>query len=254
MTKIPSKLKYDAIVDAVCEVRFRCDENNEAPEVVVGMLASFPSWKGMSRKRTPEASIPEELRLNDPNLVYRPTLELVGQDSSRRVKVGAFSISSSRYRSYPGWDRMRVDFAEMAECLFGTLTNVVPERVGLRYINVLQSERHKVDDIGDLRFQVTIDGEPLDSRVNINFRRDNDAGTMCSTTRIASPEFVNNIEPPDGVGVVDIDTAATVPESLTSSSALMDWLEAAHIFEKGIFFSLFSEKQLEENVEQWEEE
>lgn len=73
MTRVPKKLKNDSIVDAICELRFDCKELREAPELVVGFLASNSAWRGFERQKLPAADIPEQIRTTDPNLQNQPT-------------------------------------------------------------------------------------------------------------------------------------------------------------------------------------
>jgi hypothetical protein len=49
--RIPAKLKYDAIVEALLEVRF---DMTTIPEVLLGRLADCPSWKGFEQDRMPD--------------------------------------------------------------------------------------------------------------------------------------------------------------------------------------------------------
>jgi len=145
---------------------------------------------------------------------------------------------------------MREDISELAEWLFSTLEDISVFRSGLRYINVLEPKSHKMQSIHELRFKIMVDDTPLDGEVNLNFSQGNER--IKSTVRIASPDFVSNMAPENGIGVVDIDTIALSPNALTSKELVESWCEEAHAFEKEIFFGLFSKDILEEIVEEWE--
>lgn len=250
MRRTPKKLKSDAIADAICEIRFDCTENREAPEIVVGMLAGHPDWKQFRKRRLPEADIPDQVRRSDPNLIVRPLLELTSDTNSRKLLVGTHSISTIRSRPYPGWASVRSDIVEITDRVFSTLDEVSVFRVGLRYINVLESKTHGINSMHDLRFKVEISNKPLRNEVNLNYIVTD--GEFRSTVRVATPEFVNNLSPANGIGVVDIDTESTSTDSFTNPTRLQEWFASAHEFEKDIFFGLFDNDVLKEIVSEWE--
>ena len=76
MPVLPEKLKNDAIAEAVCEVRFECEESVSLPEIVVGRLAEFETWRDYQKVRLPISDIPVSIRYQDPNLKNQPVLEL----------------------------------------------------------------------------------------------------------------------------------------------------------------------------------
>jgi hypothetical protein len=74
--RIPAKLKDDAIVEAVLEVRF---DMTTIPEVVLGRLADCPSWKGFEQGRMPTYEIQAILRQADRRVFDR--LAIGGEDA-----------------------------------------------------------------------------------------------------------------------------------------------------------------------------
>lgn len=249
MARTPKRLKHDAIVDAVCEIRFDCTENRETPEVVVGMLAGATEWKGYEKKALPASQIPEQIRKIDPDLRGKPTLELIPPESTRRIRLGSHSVSTSRFHGYPGWDVMIDEVREVLSVLFNRVEDIQPFRLGLRYINVLRPKYHHIKNLHELNFKVEMSDSCFDGDINLNLRKT--SGSHMSTIRLASPGFVSNMDPVDGVGVVDIDVVSMYAESLDSVEKLLEWYEAAHTEEKRIFFGLFPDELLERLVEEW---
>jgi uncharacterized protein (TIGR04255 family) len=105
--RIPAKLKDDAIVEAVLEVRF---DMTTIPEVLLGRLADCPSWKGFEQGRMPTYEIPAFLRQADPNLRYQPVFELHNAEKNRTVRIGDHVLSYHRLaptkvgrNSSPSW-------------------------------------------------------------------------------------------------------------------------------------------------------
>ena len=71
---IPQKLKHDAIVEALVEIRF---DASTIPEVLLGRLADHEPWKGFDQRRLPAYEIPAPIRQADANLRYNPWFELM---------------------------------------------------------------------------------------------------------------------------------------------------------------------------------
>ena len=99
---VPKKLKNDAIVEALLEVRF---DMATMPEILFGQLADYERWKGFKQGRLPVYDIPAPLREADPNLRFQPVFELSSEQ--RFVRVGPQVISYHRTMPYVGWDRFR---------------------------------------------------------------------------------------------------------------------------------------------------
>lgn len=145
---------------------------------------------------------------------------------------------------------MLEDIKSLADHAFEALEDFEVTRVGLRYINVLVPEVHMITSVHDFRFKVSVDDTPLEEGINLNFIRKNEQTTH--TVRIASPEFISNMRPSNGVAVVDIDSSTVQPENLSNPDEILEWATKAHDEEKGIFFSLFEDEQLNKIVEEWQ--
>ena len=66
--RIPRKLKHDAIIEALLEIRF--DMAATIPEVFFGRLVDHVSWKGFEQRRLPAYQVPAALRQADANWRY----------------------------------------------------------------------------------------------------------------------------------------------------------------------------------------
>jgi uncharacterized protein (TIGR04255 family) len=98
--ELPDKLKDDAIVEALVELRF---ETADIPELTIGRLADHSLWADFSRSRTPIADLPAALRQSDVNLKYQATLELKELNGLRLVKIGTNVVSLHNISRYIGW-------------------------------------------------------------------------------------------------------------------------------------------------------
>lgn len=195
---IPEKLKHDAIIEAVFEIRFAADQ---IPEILYGRLADHPGWKNLEQKRLPAYEIPASLRQADENLRYQPLWELHSRDTS--VRIGP-QVLSYHQRAYPGWAAFEPMLTEVVELLFQKAEKVSINRLGIRYINALRPSMHGISGINDMDMSISIDQRHLESEFNLNFSNKVDDHTSY-TVRIASPEFVQGDLPKDTSIYVDID-------------------------------------------------
>jgi uncharacterized protein (TIGR04255 family) len=245
MARIPRKLKIDPIVEALWEVRFA---SNDIPEVVVGKLASREEWKSFKSQRLPVADIPTALREADPELSMQPTLQLQRGDDRRLVKIGPRVISYHALRPYPGWQTFEPELVECARFFFGALTGFTATRLGFRYINILTKD-HLIENVGGLNFNISLDGNPLECPLNLNYQR-GCGDHFVAIVRVASREFVLN-PAPDLVALADVDIFTPDGFKTSECDAAQEWLGRAHELLKEEFFTLLPERiidQLEEKT------
>ncbi len=246
MALLPKKLKHDAIMEAVVEIRF---ESGEIPEILLGKLADDAAWRGMESIRLPFADMPATLRLSDVNLRFQPLVELRDGANSKSLKIGTHVMSFHIMRPYCGWERFRPQIAQVVNLLFEKAPKVQIKRLGMRYLNALVPEHHFVSDVLDLNLNVEVAGEKLTVPFNLNFTRTINDQTEC-LVRIASPKFVEGALPRETAAFVDVDVfTPNNYRSGTSKKEVVNWIDAAHDIEKEAFFSLLQQDQLAKLVE-----
>lgn len=233
---IPKRLRDDSIVESLCEIRF---DSDDLSEIVVGRLADATLWREWVKERLPNADIPSDLRKLHPNLRFTPTLALKGE--GRIVRVGECLLSLHVVPRYCGWNQWRPELQSAVELLFKLLKNVTITRIGLRYINALTAERHKVEGIGTLEVSAIAAGEALKEDLNLNFKKQVDDRTVV-LTRIATRSFVEGRLAPEVTVVLDVDVYTPEFVSFGDADTAINWIDAAHEHEKCTFFSLIPEK------------
>lgn len=127
---LPKKISPCPIVEANIEIRF---ESEMPPEAVFGVVYNqFKNeYKGL--EKLPILQIPEEIRSQDPALMFQPCYRLTNDNLI--ISIGPKVISIACVKEYVGWD----DFSAKAlEILLkinesGIISKLL--RVGLRYIN-----------------------------------------------------------------------------------------------------------------------
>jgi len=239
---IPAKLKHDAIVEALLEIRF---ETGTVPEVLFGRLADYGPWKSLSQRPMPASLMPAAFRQADPSLRYQPVFGLAESNGTREVRIGPQVLSYHRRAPYVGWEKFSSELIEAIEGLYLKAEGLMIRRLGLRYINALIPDVHSIRSISNLDLKVEIAGEPLAENVNVNFIVSLSEDTDC-TVRIATPQFVQGLLPPNTSVVADVDVFTKDGFSTQDKSIAIDWIGLAHAWEKEQFFRLLPEKTIED--------
>src|SRR5437870_2571632 len=103
---IPSKLKHDAIVEALFEARFNMET---LPELFFGRLADYEPFQSFERRRMPAHDIPPFVRENDPSFRYQSIFELSDFAGHRAVRIGPHVLSYHRTAPYVGWATFKLE-------------------------------------------------------------------------------------------------------------------------------------------------
>ena len=233
---LPSKLKDDAIIEALCQIQFVSDD---LPEVIIGRATDFWVKSGYVAERLPIADIPFPIRQADPNLRFQPTIQLREKQGPNLIRIGeqAISFHVAGEKKYPGWDSFRLQLKGVVESLFTNLTNISINKIVLRYINAIVQDRHYIKDLHELEFKVSVGGKQLTGPVNLNFNI-SEGDTHIVTTRLAHGSFVQGTLPDKTSAVIDVEVSAADEFLAKNATDVMNWIEKAHTFEKSAFFAL----------------
>jgi len=242
-TALPKKLKFDAIVEALLELRF---QTKGIPEVFLGRLIDNEPWKNWEQRQLPAYNLPPQFRALDPNIQFAPIIELVGPGTKTILRVGGRVISYHRQAPYVGWEQFKPELELLTTTLFKTSDALVVRRLGLRYMNALRPTLHSVSSIADLDVKMSVFEDAITSAVNLNFTTQVGNGTSC-TVRIATPEFVQQggIIPSDTSVFVDVDVYTNEGFKTTHKKDVDEWVEFAHTQEKVEFFHLFRQPTID---------
>lgn len=242
---LPQRLKKDAILEALLEIRF---ETNELPELIVGYLIQNEAWKGFSRTRTPIADLPTTIRWSQADLRYQPILELRDAEGEKSIKIGERVISFHKLAPYNGWEEFSKELSQMVRHLFSKFETVKIERLGLRYINALRRDIHEIEQASDLNVNVAVNNSKIFEHFNLNYSVQHKDDLM-SLSRIATPDYVEGKLPDNTSVYVDIDVFTLPGFEADSSAKVIEWVEEAHLLEKKIFFQFIPEEKLKKMVE-----
>lgn len=243
-TPLPAKIKNDAIVEALLDIRFEAPST--IPEVFYGRLIDHPHWKGLPQQRLPAYELPPQARELDPTVRYAPVLQLLGQDGPSVLRFGPAVLSYHRRAPYNSWSEFQPQLQRVIDSLFDTTeNNVKATRIGLRYLNALTPAAHGINSIADLDLKLTIAEDDIKGKVNINLTDQLDA-CLAYTVRVSTKEFLAGIFPSDISIYVDVDVYT--PDGFASSdkAQISQWVKDAHALEKREFFHLFTDSTLEQ--------
>lgn len=229
---LPKKLKHDAIVEAICELRF---DTAQPAELVVGRLLDKSPVPG-DAVRLAVADIPAPVRQSIPDLQFHPWYE-IRSPAGQLLRVGPNVLSYHRTPQYVGWDQFKTEISATVQHLFAFVDTPNIKRIGLRYVNAINQQHHYIDDVHDLTVRVSVADKPHNGPVVLHLLNQ-DGPLHLTAIRVASPIFAIGI--PDGASaVVDVDVHTPDSVLLTEQDQIMNWIEQAHTFEKTAFFRLF---------------
>jgi uncharacterized protein (TIGR04255 family) len=240
---VPTKLKHDAILEALLEVRFDPPQSL-APEVIVGKLVSCNDWAGLIQNRLPIADMPAPIRQADTTMRYQPIIELVNESRDMAIKVGERVLSLHVLKPYCGWDVFAPRLHGLVKHLFAVIPGVSVSRLGLRYINAFLPGVHGIDAVSSLQIDIKVADQPVSKSFNLNYGVSRGDDLQC-LVKIASPDFVQGPLPKDASGFVDVDIFTPTEFKTESGNAIFEWLDAAHGYEKDMFFNLLSVEQID---------
>ncbi|RWM08957.1 TIGR04255 family protein [Mesorhizobium sp.] len=232
--KLPKRLKSDAILEAVMEIRFEPDPSLVS-EIIFGRFADVDEWRDFRQARLPTADIPAPIRRADPNFRYQPSIEMASADGGVAVRIGPQVVMYAQRGSYPGWDKFGAELDKVITRLYRIIPKVQVSRIGLRYINALRSDAHEVKGIDDLAIGVSVADQKLSNSLNLNFKTNvgTDYETMC---RIATVDLAAGNIPEGATVIVDIDVYTGENYSTKDAESVKHWVIQAHDKEKENFF------------------
>lgn len=229
---IPKKLGKEPLIEAVCELRFKSD-NNSTSDLLPGLIFQKLGDRFPKVEKLPASNLPPVVFKNDPNLRYIPTIKLTGEPYSIMIGEHVFSLSCTR--PYVGWDEFSSTIMELLAILKQTSLITHPERISLKYIDMLLASEGLTLDALNLELQIggnRITTAPVQLRTELN------AEEFINIIQIGSPAqaALDAGQLFDGI-LIDIDTISrTMPSDFWLDPK--DFLNRAHMVSKSMFFDL----------------
>ena len=238
---LPKKLREDAILEAILELRF---SSPPIPEVFFGKIINHWISNGYIWRRLQTSDIPLQVRHTLPIVRYAPNFELIGSDSKSSLRVGPFSVSYHRQAPYVGWDKFLPELESVVESLFQAIPEIIIERLGLRYLNALTQSKHQITSVSDLDILFKDSEGQISNNLNFNYTVPVSENSSC-TTRISTKEFVQGNIPPDTTVYIDLDVFTNDGFRSSDIEDVKNWISDSHEHEKREFFHLFDSGTIE---------
>lgn len=241
MSKLPSKLLKEPLIDVAFEMRFKSDL--QASSIVPGLLMATlgERTKGAGVERMQGAEIPQQLRASDPNLRYLPLVKI--NIDNYTVMASDYSVVISCPMPYVGWTAYKSFIKEIVGLLAKTTVIGEFERHSLKYVDLIE-ESSLASQLKAVNFQLTIGGYEVKKELTQVRVEIPESDHIKVLQIVAGTEMVNN---PNRSGiVVDVDVIRPINLSVSQYVAELDeLLEETHKINKRAFFSCLTPETLE---------
>lgn len=237
--QIPKKLGKEPLIEAVCELRFKSDKDSIS-DLLPGLLFQNLGERFPKVEKLPASDIPSVILKNNPNFSYVPTIRLIGVEPCS-IMLGEHVFSFSSTRPYMGWDRYLSTIIELLGILKKTALITHPERISLKYIDILDKNEGFTLDALKLDLQI---GENRITSAPVQLRTEIETREFKNIIQIASPAQakLSTSQQFDGI-LIDIDTLSkTIPSDFWSDQK--DFLDRAHTLGKSMFFDLLKRETI----------
>lgn len=232
----PSKLTKDAIVEAVCELRF--DAQAGSAGFLPGLL--FSQLRGLFNgiEPMPGMGLPPIVLQIDPNMQFLATQKLKGDGFAVIVGERMVGVVCSPYTGWPAFkDLILRVWAVLAQFEFISK----PIRASLKYVNLLDGHGTDLVEMTNVRLQI---GRSVINKQPCQIRTELVDGNYSRIVTLANPAAVqlSGGEQREGC-IVDVDVLCNAPATdlLKQGEGLLDEL---HSMAKDMFFDILSNAAL----------
>ena len=238
MTKPPSALKHDTILEAIFELQFEPEPPNEA---VFGIIYPIVLRKINNLKHIPLPilQLPETVRNNDIQFKYQPLNRLQGDGLS--ISIGPRVISFSIIKPYIGWSKWKPSILDILNKLseYPVIKNA--ERTGLRYLNFIEKDIFPLIN-GEIKI--------IDSTIKPTstiVRTEMPEGDYIKALQIANNASINKNGQTKNGSLIDIDIIRSKKiQNYDLKINLETILDKSHSMAKQLFFNILREDFIKE--------
>lgn len=235
MQMIPRKLGKEPILEVAAEMRFGPSAAQKT-SIIPGLVYSKFGTQFPNVENLPTLPI----ALDSEPFSLMPSHRFTGDDGM--ISLTPRSVIFHAILQYPGWHKFRTStesiFSFAAESgVFGTI-----ERVSIKYVNLLPCAISE-DQLAITTAKLSLAGRAITNErtvLRVEYARDNLIGIVQLGTRVQSVATENR--PAQEGTLVDIDVVANGP--FGNATSAMAALDAAHAYEKELFFSLVDPEHL----------
>lgn len=228
--KLPIRLEKCPLIDCIIEVRF---DTNIVSSAVFGLIYNQikDDYPG-TVNNLPISQLPEAIRMNDPNLKYKPLYRIEGEKTV--IQIGSDVINLSSKMPYIGWEEFSRIAIKVLNKAFASGAIARISRLGHRYINFIGH-----DVTTELAMSFKMDNIAVESVKSLNIRTILKDGDFFNSLTFANDGQYNGTNG----SLIDIDTSRDYIDNYFMNNIEKE-LNTAHESEKNLFFSLLREPLL----------
>ncbi len=231
--RLPVRIDPCPIVEAVFEIRFT---SAETWATMPGLLYTHIREKYHEQKQLPIASLPEEIRRQDPALARLPLMQFLGSDFL--IQLGARVVSLvTKPNAYPGWAAIETELRWMLDRLQAAGFVNEGERLGVRYIDFMGA-----DVFQNLILGLQVDGQPL-AGVQADVTAILSQAPLTIRLQVANGAIVARSSGPQRGSILDVDAWFGALDFDVFSDSMTRFGEA-HRAIKELFFGLLRPQYL----------
>ena len=236
MTQLPDKIEICPIEEAVFEVRYT---SKYPVDAIFGILyAGIGKFFSGNPVSLPIMQLPEAVRIQDPNLKYQAYHRLL--KNNLILNIGPKVLTFVNSKPYVGWEKWSNFFYDVLDNIIKTEVLDRAERIGLRYINVFDT-----NIFDKVKFEVKINNKTLKDE-STNLRTEILDEGFIKVLQIGNcVNIIKNNKNTNG-SIIDIDCLYTINDDLDFFKSYRQIVEKAHNKEKNLFFSLLEDSLLKE--------
>jgi uncharacterized protein (TIGR04255 family) len=231
--KLPIRINPCPILEAIFEARFT---SPEAWATMPGLLFAQIRERYPEQKMLPVAQMPEEIRREDPSLIYLPLIQFIGEQFL--IQFGPRVISLvTRPNAYPGWTAIATELKWLLGRLESAAIVGETERLSSRYIDFFGG-----NVFTELRIGVQLYDKPvptLQTDLATVLRRD----ALRIRLSVTNGAIASMKDGPKQGSVLEVDAWFGPMDVDLFKNGLARFGEA-HTTIKGIFFGLITDKLL----------
>lgn len=225
--KLPKKVDPCPILQAIVELRFDSTLPNDA---IFGIIYKEFQDDYPNVEELPILQLPEIVRKQDPNLLYKPNYRL-SKNEEFVFQVGAKMVSLAINKPYTGWQLFSEKLHNHIERVDSLNLSNSYSRIGIRYINGFDCNMFE-----KINLSVDMGSQSL-MHFDTSMRSNIPTGHFTSALNIVNYAQVTKTTTEVCKGsIIDIDTFQENP-----TGDINDLLEAGHVEEKKLFFTLLKQ-------------
>jgi len=234
MGSLPKRIDPCPIVEAIVELRFSSLLPSEA---IFGIAYSKIGSDFERAEKLPILQVPEAIRNNDDNFRYQGYYSLHRENLS--LKIGPRVLTFNNLEPYVGWDKFFPFMQQTINKLKDSGIIKVPERVGIRYINLF-----KYPIFGQVNLNLTIN-EQLMTKEPTNIRVELQQDDFIIIIQIANNSGIKSANYEGSGSLLDIDCIHTFTGASDDFFSEFEKVtQQGHLIEKKYFFSLLAPEHL----------